>query len=298
MSFSNQPVARILTCSMARDVELFGLLARSVDDFVAPDIRHDVVVPGADLQAFRRFETPQRQIIAQEDVLPFRTFRVPGPIQRAVGSRRPIYVDKRLKTVRGWVLQQLLKIEMSRRADAIMILHMDSDVFFIRPFATDRCFTDGRPAYFRVEDAALSAEHQAWTQSARAVLGFDVTSLADRHYVENCIPWSCDIVRKMTARIESVNGAEWYNVLRGLPSLSEYFIYGQFVDNGGYEEQLAGSDRSFCLSYWPQTDGQRFSVDEQSRRLEPDHVAMAIQSTEALTVAERRLVYEQASQVG
>ena len=115
---SDTPAVRILTCSMAKDIEIFALLARSVDDLVAPEIRHDVVVPGADLQAFKRFETAQRQIIAQEDVLPFRTFRVPGAIQRAVGSRRPIYVDKRLKMVRGWILQQILNIEMSRKAAA------------------------------------------------------------------------------------------------------------------------------------------------------------------------------------
>lgn len=173
-----------------------------------------------------------------------------------------------------------------------MILHMDSDAFFVRPLAVERCFTDGHPVYFRVDGAALSDEHEAWTHTARAVLGVDDTAPANRQYIKNCIPWSCDIVRKMTARIESTQGFHWYDVLRYLHSLSEYFIYGQFVDSGGYEDQLAGSDQSFCLSFWPGREDEPFSLDGQSQRLKPHHVAMAVQSTEKLDLDARNEIFK------
>lgn len=68
----------LLTCSMARDLDLFALLARSVDAHVPEDIPHRVVVPKSDIAAFRAFRTLRREIIAQEDVMPFQTIKIPN----------------------------------------------------------------------------------------------------------------------------------------------------------------------------------------------------------------------------
>jgi len=67
----------LLTCSMLRDLEIFGILARSVDACAGPDVQHVVIVPRRDLAAFKRFAGPRRSFLAQEDVLPMRIRALP-----------------------------------------------------------------------------------------------------------------------------------------------------------------------------------------------------------------------------
>ena len=78
---SVSPSVALLTCSMARDIGLFELLASSVDTHVDEAVPHRVVVPAADLQAFKRFASSRREIIAQEDVLPVRIWKAPAALR-------------------------------------------------------------------------------------------------------------------------------------------------------------------------------------------------------------------------
>jgi hypothetical protein len=294
----------ILTCSMARDADLFAILARSVDAFVDPAIPHRVVVPRRDMARFAPFANARRQIVAQEDVLPVRFLRLPAApraLSRIAGTlRRPLYLDRRFRLVRGWILQQLLKIEVARTASEDMVLHVDSDVFFFRRVAAADLFEDGRPRFFRVADgAAPRAEHAVWTSVARAMLGLPDDTPATCHYVENCIPWSTAAVRGMVRTMEAAQPRLWADTVLGARTFSEYFLYGVHADSpagmaaadgAGNRESgsggagLAGSDRSLCLSWWPTAGGAgaSFAIEAQLARVRDGHVAMAVQSTEAL----------------
>jgi hypothetical protein len=168
------PMQRValLTCSMARDLDLFALLARSVDAHVAEDIPHRVVVPSRDMAAFRPYRTARREIIAQEEVMPFRTLKIPN-LPRVLSAmspslRRPFYLDSRLRLMRGWILQQILKIEMSRLAPEQAVMHVDSDVFIFRILAAQDVFRDGRPAFFRATGATGNPLHADWIATAAA----------------------------------------------------------------------------------------------------------------------------------
>ncbi len=288
----------ILTCSMARDIDLFAILARSMDDLVAPEIDHLVIVPRQDVAAFARFATPRRRVRAQEDVLPMRAVKLPAALERlsAISGafRRPLYLTAGPKLVRGWILQQILKIEAAQRATQRIVLHVDSDVFFIRPMAPCDAFRDGLPYFFAVGEGGISDEHRRWTGIARDVLGLDQSAPAVRHYVENCVPWAPEVVREMTARIESVHGRPWPQVVLGAGTLSEYFLYGQHVDLLRQGRGLAWEDVSFCLSWWPRSPDETLSLDREFARLHDRHVAMAVQSTHALAVDARAALYRQA----
>lgn len=284
---------------MARDRDLFALLARSVDAHVDPNIPHRVVVPGSDMAAFRSFANSRREIIAQEDVMPFRTVKIPN-LPRSLGAlagsfRRPFYLDRRLRMIRGWILQQILKIEMSRLAQEEAVMHVDSDVFFFRPMTAADVFRDGRPAFFRATGKSGNPLHGEWIQSAARVLKISARQDHDPHYIENCVPWSTVALRAMTAHIEAQHARPWHQVLLKERSFSEYYLYGLYLDKLAGLSAVAEVSTSFCHSYWPSMKTTRIDPAAVLAGAGAQSVALAIQSTAPLPLAERVRLFEMAN---
>lgn len=290
------PSMAMLTCSMASDIGLFELLARSVDRHVAPEIRHLVVVPGADMTVFRRFETARRQIIAQEDVLPERMWKAPAALRHLApvmsGFRRPVYLTSGGRVVRGWILQQFLKIEMSRRSTETAIMHVDSDVFFVRPFRPEDGFSDGKTRFFRATGNSANPMHATWVASSCDFLGLPVPESYQVHYIENCVLWCAELVRAMADRIETRQDKPLHQAIFLASTMSEYYLYGLFVDMCGQADRLAASDVSFCQSFWSADQTARLDVDAVHAGIAPGNFAVAIQSTNDFPLEERRKLYE------
>lgn len=285
----------IVTCSMARDAELFALLARSVDDHVDSAIPHRVVVPGADLPLFRRFATPRREIIAQEDVLPVSVWKAPRALRHLAvlkpGFRRPVYLTSRFEVVRGWMLQQLLKIDMTRQSPEAAVMHVDSDVAFFRGLTPGMAFDGDRVRYFRVEGETANPMHEAWVRSSCAFLGLDAPAGHKAHYIENCVLWSRDVAGAMAARIEEAQGKPLHRAIFAAASMSEYYVYGLFADLIGDGGKLTPEGVSFCNSFWPRTEDAQPDLEDFARRLEPKHRAIAVQSTNPIPLTAREQLY-------
>ncbi|MDX2483197.1 MAG: DUF6492 family protein [Pseudodonghicola sp.] len=290
----------LLTCSMARDIDIFEVLARSVDRHVDQDIRHMVVVPGKDCAAFRRFATDQREIVAQESVLPLRLFALPRQLALlsflSGALRRPLYLTPRFDLVRGWMIQQILKIEASRRCTSRAVMHVDSDVFFIRRLATTDAFdAEGRTRFFHAPEAGAIAAHRPWVEAAAQCLGIPVPAGFATHYIENCVLWSTDMARQMIAHIEAAHGRPYHEVLLRHGTISEYFIYGLYADLIAQDQGLAAETESYCNSFWPVTADAPFDVDLAIAQMTPKQCAMAVQSTHDFPVAERARSFETAT---
>lgn len=290
--------AVLLTCSMARDLGIFGVLAASVDACAGEGVRHVVIVPRRDLPAFRRFAGARRDVLAQEDVLPMRLWALPKALGRLAfvheALRRPLYLTARGRVMRGWMIQQVLKIEYARNAPCEAVVHVDSDVFFVRPFAAVDLWRDGRLAFFRVDEAGADTVHQRWTEAAAACLGVTLPQGRASHYIENCVPWHRSVARAMVERIEAVHGRPYHDVLLTFPSISEYFIYGLFADLLLQKPVLAPADRSVCKSFWPAGPEEAFDLDQQLGQMEPWHKALAVQSTHGFPLPERERAFRDA----
>lgn len=285
----------LLTCSMARDLDIFGVLAASVDACAGPEVRHVVIVPRRDMAAFRRFAGPRREILAQEEVLPMRLWALPKALGRLAfvhdALRRPLYLTARGKVMRGWMIQQVLKIEFARKAPCVPVVHVDSDVFFVRPFGVADVLHGGRMAFFRVDEAQANPAHRRWAEAAAACLGTALPESYAAHYIENCVPWHRDVAQAMVERIEAVHGRPYHDVLLTFPSISEYFIYGLFADLLLREPVLAPASRSVCNSFWPATPDEAFDAVRQMDRMEPWHKALAVQSTHAFPLGLRERAF-------
>lgn len=294
---TGQKVA-LLTCSMARDIDLFALLAESIDEYVSPEIPHRVIVPRADVSAFHKFASDRRIILAQEDVLSFRLWQLPTSLKHLSflkpGFRRPIYLTSDGKMVRGWMLQQLIKISEAISTNYDAIMHVDSDVCFFKPFCSDDAFLGNRVRYFRAFGKTRNPMHRSWIENACNFLGVDAPEEHDAHYVENCVLWSTDVARAMVKQIEACHGKPFHKVLLSSTTMSEYYLYGLFADLFPEGVALAGEDVSFCNSYWPTDQSADVDFDNLMARLRSKHCAIAIQSTHGIDLNMRAEIYGRA----
>jgi len=127
--------------------------------------------------------------------------------------------------VRGWIVQQILKIAVVDVISEQTLVFCDSDVAFFRRFDREDLLVDGKVGLLDVDFSG----HSEWTAIARRLLGLPKHGSASRNYVGNMICWNADIVRNMQRRIEMSTGIDWRLALARTPSFSEYMLYGVFV---------------------------------------------------------------------
>src|SRR5690606_12438521 len=90
------------------------------------------------------------------------------------------------------------------------------------------------------------------------------------------------------------HGRPWPEVLVGEATISEYYLYGVFVDLLQGAGGLAEVDSSLCLSFWPEREDAAIVPETHFAKVGPSHAAMAVQSTHALPFADRVALYEAA----
>ena len=126
----------IATPSYRGDVERCAVLCQSIDEFAGPEFRHQIVVPRRDYGLFAKFDGPRRDVVTVQDVMPMATIHLP--------ARRELWLAGYRYRLRGWVMQQLVKIAVARAGAARAVVFADSDVAFIRPFAAADFIRDGK----------------------------------------------------------------------------------------------------------------------------------------------------------
>ena len=126
----------IITCSYRPDLERCRRLCASIDRFVPRSVFHTVIVPQRDLALFSGLASGRRRVLAVQDV-------VPGSYRQLPVSEK-LWMDSRGWPVRGWVMQQLVKLSVTRATASELIMFADSDLQFVRPFRLDRVYRDGK----------------------------------------------------------------------------------------------------------------------------------------------------------
>ncbi|QWF79805.1 DUF6492 family protein [Amycolatopsis sp. CA-230715] len=273
----------VITPSYAPDAELFGELHESV--LTHTDAVHHVLVPGADRALFARHAGPRCRVWTYGELLPRRYVPIPKP---------PLWVNLRRPwpPVRGWVLQQALKIAAAARFDADSVLLADSDVVLVRETTPEVFQIDGTPGLYRNEGAVHAGmrRHVRWHQVARRLLGVPGTAhppLPD--YVSPFNVWEPEVVRAMQARITEVTGRHWFDAFTAELHISEFILYGVFVDEVlGGTPRFSPSPTMFCHTYWDTAPLDEPGAREFALRRDPDSLALMI-SAKSGTPREARL---------
>jgi hypothetical protein len=263
----------LVTVSHAPDLARCALLAESVDRFVSSEISHTVVVSRRDHARFATALPARTRLAVIEPAWPWPLVEVPrlrlwvSPLGQAL-------------PVRGWILQQLVKLSAPELVDADLYVFTDSDVAFVRPLDRTRLVDEsGRALLVRCPNFGSAGRHRAWQREAARLLGLaDAYTGAD--YVGNLIPWRRDVLLRLRAHIERATGRPWRRALANTLDLSEYVLYGVYCDRvlGGAEAAgHVASDRHLCHALWegPVDDP---ALAAHAASLRPDQVAVLVQS--------------------
>jgi Family of unknown function (DUF6492) len=274
----------IITPAYSKHLRLLDLSAESVDRNCPPEMHHYVIVSRQEERIFRHLNGSRRSVIAAEDVIPGNIMRLPVFIRG-----REVWVADWHRFVRGWIMQQAIKLSAPEITDADVFLFLDTDSFFVRPFTPDRVSRDGRIRLLGFPGLAQTEQHKSWHRTAAKLLGIPSRDYFGADFIGNAITWRRDVCLEMRKRISSVAGADWFSTIVRQQRLSEYILYGVFVQEvlGSADSRHALTSEELCLSSWDNSSAQRVA-----ERLAPHHVAVNIQSNLHLPISEFRVLLD------
>lgn len=279
----------VVTPSHAPDFASFARLHASVVRHTDPGVRHIVAVPEADVALFESLGSGRLEVVDYGRALPRRFFsttalaRIPGLPRglriAAVNLAHP------WPPIRGWMLQQVVKLAVVSDLESDVALLIDSDVVVVRPLR-EEMFRDesGVVRLYRRPGGVTASMHRhvGWQGAARELLGTTQLEVDSPDYISAFSSWDPALVRACTARVSEVAGKDWRDVVGARLDFSEFMLYGAYVM--GVAEPAARSnvhDRSLCHSHW---DRVPLTIDQAQRFVDaigPDDVAVHIQSNSA-----------------
>lgn len=260
----------VITPSYAPDFEFCRDLNASVRRYGGDRVQHTIIVPPRDLALFAELGDERTRVRSVDDYLPGLR-RLPGNFW--LNPRRPWF------PVRGWVAQQLVKLESAARSKSPLVLMVDSDIVFVRPFGADT-FTSptGTPEFYRLDDAIDERlpRHVIWHAAARRLLGVDPSpALPLPDYVSCPCVWEPEVVRSVLGRVEAVASAPWQRVVGAEPHISEMILYGVYADAFPPEQPRHIVDDMRCHRYYDEVPLDESGLRDFLAELRPiDHSVM------------------------
>lgn len=263
----------VVTPTYGPDLALFTDLHESFLNCFAEDVKHLVVTPAVDRHLFRQFEGPRCDVHTVGDVLPRRMIPVPGA-NMWLNWRRPI------PPVRGWIMQQLVKLAVAEQAEEHIVVLADSDVSFIRPVTYATFAPAGVVRFYRKAGGVTDAHplHRRWHAEACQLLG-----LPEPHsgplpdYILPLVSWDRDLVRAMLGRIGSERPGSWIDRTASKLRFSEFTLYGVYCDSLG-DASVVGenADDGLCACYWETEPLTEIRAEEFSSTVRATDVAVMI----------------------
>jgi hypothetical protein len=277
----------VITPSFAPDFELCADLNRSVLDYSPGSVHHHIIVPRSGLKLFGRLAGPRTHIRCEADFLP-RSF-VPVPF-----SKFTVNLGRPFPPVRGWILQQVLKLAAVASSEDDVALVVDSDIEFLRPFSVDTFVRNGVVRFYSKHDEIdeRRPRHMIWHRVACELLGLPPPEPPYTDYIASLLAWDTAIVRRMLARVSATTGCPWTTAITGQLHFSEWTLYGTFVDHVvGAPANSFASDDPLCLAYWDVTPLNRQGAVDFLRGIRPTDVAAMISAKSCTPLAVRRAAF-------
>lgn len=235
----------IITPSYAPDFERCQSLCWSIDKFLSPNFNHYIVVERKDYNLFSQLQKPNRKVITKESILPWWIKRFP------FFEQKNLWFSLKTFPIRGWILQQIIKLAAAQYTNEDVLVFVDSDLVFIRSFNLNTFIKKDKVRLFRVTNRYKTLnDSDDWNKATSSLLGLSTTNNT-HNYVGQIITWRRDNLLKLYAHLEQVSNQEYLEVLCRSFSLSEYLLYGVFVDH--FLKDRSGhfyDDSRICHQYW------------------------------------------------
>ena len=153
------------------------------------------------MQVFRPLSNQRTRIRCEAECLPASFVRMPF-------GKLTVNLTHPFPPIRGWILQQLIKLAVAAQSTDDVIILVDSDIEFLRPTGIEAFARDGIVRFYRLPKAidAQLPRHRTWHRVARDLLGLEQIALPFTDYISSLIAWDPEIVRQMLARVSSITG--------------------------------------------------------------------------------------------
>lgn len=276
----------IVSTSHRPDFPSFARLHASVLDHTDPSTPHIVAVPGIDVPLFESIGSSRLRVVSEQETLPrrfvpaTRLARIPG-IPRgfriaAVNSTRP------WPPIRGWILQQMVKLAVVSQLEVDVALIIDSDVLLVRS-VDEAVFRrhDGIVRLYRLPGGITPdmTRHVTQREKALRLLGLSAGEEESPDYIAGIVSWDPGLVRQMLGRLEETMERRWQDCVGQSLDFSEFITYGTYVMLLADPRRRAFlGDRSLSHSHWGPTPLTMDAARRFVGTLAPDDLAIHVQS--------------------
>jgi hypothetical protein len=279
-----RPTYAIITPSYALDFERCRLLAESVRARVAPDITHYIIVDRRDEELFQRLRGPRTRIVVKQSILPWWLHQVPASTRW--------WLSLKGLPVRGWIVQQIVKLSVDAVTQADVCIFMDSDTLLIKPFEPRGAERAGKVPLFREILPAEDAHNTRWHAAAERLLGLPADPGPHIGYVAPALTWLRSNVIGLRRQIERTTGRGWVESLCGLSTMSEYVLYGVFCERLLRERSGHYRDATIAtLNYWDTVRLEERGLAALRARVRPEHIGVMISAKSSTDVGAIRRVF-------
>lgn len=273
-----------VTPSYAPDLELCSDLNESVLRNTPGPVRHYIITPRRDVKLFSRLRGTRTEVLSVDEVLPRHVLSVPG-------ANFWLNVRCPWPPVRGWVMQQVIKLQMATQVNVGLLLMADSDVLLVRPVTAETFCVGGRTPFYRLDNEIGSdmPRHLVWHDVACKLLGVPPAPLPLPDYISPFNVWERRIAIALQERIQQTTGRHWLDAITGQMHFSEFVLYGMFVDKVlGTRANVTETRSMFCHSYWKRTPLDTAEADKFVRETPPGDVAIMISAKSGTPLEVRR----------
>jgi hypothetical protein len=277
----------VITKSYAPDFELCADLNRSVLDHSSDSVNHHIIVPRSDLKLFGRLAGPRTHIRCETEFLP-------GSFAPMPFRNFTINLSRPFPPVRGWILQQVIKLAAVASSEDDIVLVADSDVRFIRPFGADTFVRNGAVRFYRKPNYVTDRlpRHLAWHRVSRSLLGLRQVDPPHADYISAMVACDPAIVRKMLDRVTATANCSWATAIAKQLHFSEWTLYGVFIDEGiGASANSFISDDPLCRAYWDEVPLNSDEAIGFLHSVQPTDVAAMISAKSRTPLAIRRAAF-------
>jgi Family of unknown function (DUF6492) len=268
----------VITPSYRGDLKRCEILCRSMDAFVSGPWHHYIIVEKGDLALFQPLANSRRTILQMETLLPrsiYHLSRIPFI------NHRSLWFSWRTGFMIGWQIQQIIKLEMAFRLKESGLLYCDSDVFFVRAFDITMLSQDGKYRFYNTQHGfpRETAPNANYIDASAKQLGLIGDPFPCPSYVDNLVVWHSPTVRAACEYIENISNKKWQFALGKNFILSEYTLYGLFVDRILKERSQFLTTRTLlCKTAWKSEDILSLGLEHFCTDLDNTQVAVGFQS--------------------
>lgn len=263
----------LVTPSYAPDFERCQFLVESIKNYSRSSLKHYIIVDRQDYNLFKSLVDSNTLILTKEDLLPRWIVKIPLPI------KKNIWFSWKTLPLRGWLVQQLIKLNIANYIEEDVLVFADSDVFFIREFDLEN-YIKGNLVRFFVEQNRVTADNSdlaRWYYDASKLLWLKQPQFPTNNYMGQLVFWRKDNVFKLHRYLENKNDRNWIEAICANWHVSEYILYGVFVEKILQQESGHYRDgRDLCHNYWQETPLNQDELSEFFANVTPEQIATMI----------------------